>query len=58
MNPLANKKIKYVKRVKLLIRGEMAPSENIFDNKKKSPSCLNLALYLFFNMVLRDKLLS
>lgn len=34
MNLLANKNIKYVKRVKLLIRGEMAPNESIFDNKK------------------------
>ena len=36
MYPLANKNIKYVKRVKLLIKGEKAPNESIFDNKKIS----------------------
>lgn len=43
MNPLAIKNVKYVKRFKLLIRGEKAPSESVFDNKK-SPSCFKVCL--------------
>ena len=35
MNPLADKNVKYDKRLKLLIRGEKAPKESIFDSKKK-----------------------
>lgn len=59
MNPLTNKNVKYVKRFKLLIRGEKAPNESIFDNKKKSFPALKFAyVNLYFSMVLRDRLLS
>lgn len=48
MNPLANKNIKYVKRIKLLIRGEMAPNESIFDNKKEISFMLKLGFVSIF----------
>ena len=58
MNLLADKNVKYDKRFKLLIRGEKAPKESIFDSKKNLIHALKFAyINLFFNMILMDKML-
>ena len=59
MNPLADKNVKYDKRLKLLIRGEKAPKESIFDSKKKNLFHALKFAYVnrFFNMILMDRML-
>ena len=47
-NPLADKNVKYDKRFKLLIRGEKAPKESIFDSKKNLIHALKFAYINLF----------